>query len=485
MARTLVITTGDASDADGFLSLAMYAQMGVDVTYIMTLPACYNPALGSTESPGSGAPQDANAPGLGYSYRRENPEELVELCKKIVWTIWNAENGARDNELKFLCRDDKSLFYNEINGFDDAHLMHETSVYGDLDLRGDFKDDFEKSATYALDTSGYDRVYMDMNGSVPFMNGTTYALMSEVIGNPNFQGLYVMGGVDTINSKPFTLILPFLNRFPLSTMNQYYAPKATALLLDLVEENAKELFFVTNDEVNKNGSFPTADAMAKVYAKFETPTINIAETYYAYKLKVTGNTGAQKMFDLMTSAAIMHREMPIQMEESGLRHSVARSEVMPAFYDAMGGALPSAKVILFNNLASDATPYDWDHWKPVDAVPAGYFFDPVYGTTIVVRGDNTDEDLANYLEIQIGTATVKRDSETLASWTEERTQAAIVAKRPAYNQWVETMSAAYVEYLESLVPAKDQEGGGRQHNAVAMASLALTTFAMAVIGSMR
>ena len=41
--RKLIISTGDASDADGFLAIALYARTGADLLFIMNLPATYDP----------------------------------------------------------------------------------------------------------------------------------------------------------------------------------------------------------------------------------------------------------------------------------------------------------------------------------------------------------------------------------------------------------------------------------------------------------
>ena len=175
------------------------------------------------------------------------------------------------------------------------------------------------------------------------------------------------------------------------------------------------------------------------------------------------------MFDLMTSAAIMHAER----------------DAKDALYDTNpnGGGLAEpagTHVVLFNNLPEDRwtrdeTPTTWNHRKPKDVVPADYVFDETYGTTIVLRkSDNGAEaDLLTYLNAQTTTATAKVQAETKEM------------KGDKHNPWVEAMCRAYLAYLCGLngVSCDGQLGGGRQQNTVAMAALALTTLAMAVIGS--
>ena len=46
MPGKLLVSTGDASDADGFAAVAIYARSGADLLFFMNLPAVYRRAAG-------------------------------------------------------------------------------------------------------------------------------------------------------------------------------------------------------------------------------------------------------------------------------------------------------------------------------------------------------------------------------------------------------------------------------------------------------
>ena len=54
--RRLIISLGDASDVDGFISVAMYARTGADMLLLLSLPAVYNPAAQGARSALPAAP---------------------------------------------------------------------------------------------------------------------------------------------------------------------------------------------------------------------------------------------------------------------------------------------------------------------------------------------------------------------------------------------------------------------------------------------
>jgi hypothetical protein len=481
----LIITTGDASDADGFLSLAMYAQNGTaDVMYIMTLPACYDTeqrkkgeltASAINESTGLNDVTDPrkrfllmldssgvsmNEYGKGYNYRGDHdPDDIVDMCKTITRRIWDTElPEGSEAQLFFVSEHGGSKFYNEINGFAAGFLLDELKTYAIFNPKSEAYIAPQDGGANDMPSFGdYSEIYMDMNGSVPFMTTGFGSVIENVLSLPSFKGLFVMGGVDASRAAPSTLLFAGLNRFPLSTMNQFYAPKATEKLFALMKD--LPMWFVSNDEVNTNGFFnkngawfgnkdmdPTelgqknVELLERLLSMFGAYTQRIARQYY---LKSKG-PGDRKMFDLMTSAVLLDK---MDMSETGV----------------------GVKSVTWNyDLASTQS---LEEWRAYTETSCNLFYDGEFGTTVLFDGPR---ELIGYLGRQIN-ANVESVNESQRPMTE------------AYN----TMLQSVLSFVEGRVPGTvyiksaptELEGGARNNNTIAMAALALTTFAMAIFGS--
>jgi hypothetical protein len=93
---TLIISTGDISDVDGFIALAEYAKSGADVVFIMNYPAYLNNDSETIE---------VNDNGLGYSY---NGKEAIYKTNGYNNIITEASNKVKALQLTENMSDDES-----------------------------------------------------------------------------------------------------------------------------------------------------------------------------------------------------------------------------------------------------------------------------------------------------------------------------------------------------------------------------------------
>jgi hypothetical protein len=274
--RRLIISTGDTSDVDGFISVAMYAQTGADLLFIINLPAPYDPSkewsvtdeevLRTIASDNSRTiaeefnkyPGAMGDYGKGYTYKRNasTGNLLVKMCIVLVTRIWKENKGEK---LYFAIGeefgDTYRFYYNDVNPFGHI-LLHDLDVYKDV-----YKSVLTNTETFPdlksfpfPELNRYAHIYMDMNGSCAFYRGSLKATVEKIVDSDKFRGLYVMGGVEGFKESSTQKSL-VLNRIPIATMNQVYAPrKAGELIMHCIQCN-RPVFFVSNNEVNTHGSY--------------------------------------------------------------------------------------------------------------------------------------------------------------------------------------------------------------------------------------
>ena len=70
--KSLIVSTGDISDIDGFFALAQYAKTGSDVLFVMNYPAYINVSEDRVDTK-----FDSLNPGLGYMYNAKSVHEYT------------------------------------------------------------------------------------------------------------------------------------------------------------------------------------------------------------------------------------------------------------------------------------------------------------------------------------------------------------------------------------------------------------------------
>jgi hypothetical protein len=100
---TLIISTGDISDVDGFIALAEYAKSGADVVFIMNYPAYLNDNSETIK---------VNGNGLGYSY---NGKEAIYRTLGFEQIISEAEIEVQNIELTKQTEEEKKKIIEDLN----------------------------------------------------------------------------------------------------------------------------------------------------------------------------------------------------------------------------------------------------------------------------------------------------------------------------------------------------------------------------------
>lgn len=269
----LIISTGDASDADGFLSVALYAKTNADLLFIMNLPAVYNENYGTQtfeqlkkevtgEFPNKAtqfAKKTIKEDGLGFEFHYDDilnkRRQLLNLCYNIVKNIWT-ENGGKVDKLFFYYKDGSKYIVNDINPFGFI-LEDELEVYEGV-LGGNHNNliDAGDEPCNRLPVPQYANIYMDGNGSFAFYK---YKYIKKFIDTniSQIKALSLMAGVET-EEDPLTLIPGiFLNRLQYATMNQVYSPEGFYNFMTSVKSVKPTIpvYVTTNNEVNKNASY--------------------------------------------------------------------------------------------------------------------------------------------------------------------------------------------------------------------------------------
>lgn len=296
----LIITTGDLSDADGFMALATYAKTGADALYILNYPAFF--------CQGDNANFDKEEKGLGFmfsvdtflqtiekKYTSVNPEESpfakvkYDDAKKAfdrTMEVLDQYSECRTNQDKIkgaftdfafcLCKKvweagstGGKLYFaigetNVIQPFGVSIVKNEIAVYYDCVVpKGDMFNlhhlvtdtntifNMEGNVVKDLHLNNFNQIACDFNGSAAFWNDFWQGEFAAIEPASKFLGLYVMGGVYSDQPAKTACAIPgILNRFSAATMNQLYEPNASMSFLQFVgvERNWK-IFTVSNNVV--------------------------------------------------------------------------------------------------------------------------------------------------------------------------------------------------------------------------------------------
>ena len=299
-AQSLIITTGDISDIDGFLALAEYCKTGSDVLFVMNYPAY----IGVSEAAGYAKFAESN-PGLGYKYSAKKVLGRTDNFAQVDRDGYNArldkyrDGGRRDeNEAMKSAMTDLAfgmavgiwnegpvkrgrLFFcvggiNAINPFSETAIKNEVLVYHALvspravPLPSDQGLKFDQEGNRChVDYKKYRDIYMDFNGSLAFWDDHWFHRLSEASVVEKIRAVFIMGGVLS-DEYPVTMpsIPNVLNRFSSATMNQLYHPQHAADFFSFLRLYKITSFVVTNNVVGDVTTFG-ADEKTKTFEGVE------------------------------------------------------------------------------------------------------------------------------------------------------------------------------------------------------------------------
>mmetsp|Transcript_89166 Transcript_89166/g.238038 ORF Transcript_89166/g.238038 Transcript_89166/m.238038 type:complete len:340 (-) Transcript_89166:823-1842(-) len=295
MTRTIIISSGDISDVDGFFAISHYAKTGADVLFVMNYPGYIaikdeilefdkeNPGLGyryssKTVFDSTGEPSGTYKKYLDI-YKRgidtsdsanatmhEAMTDLAFIMANRVWNEVETEEGVTKGRLFFAIGG-----VNDVNPFSGKAVKNEVYVYTsgenksndkplltaeDIRVHGHIEPTegnvySSDGSKVDLDLAAYGAVYMDFNGSMALFSSAWERNLDKLATEKKLKGVFVMGGV-LAEAAPLTMpsIPGVLNRFSSATMNQLYHPARTASFFDLLARHPEvPVFTVTNNAV--------------------------------------------------------------------------------------------------------------------------------------------------------------------------------------------------------------------------------------------
>ena len=352
MAGTLIISSGDISDVDGFFALAEYAKTGADVLFAMNYPAYIDVgevvASFEEENPGLGfkygaklvfdnAPKDAPQSYTDFLGKYDHIADdnlrmksaMTDLAFHMAKNVWTeVDSVEKRGKLHFLIGG-----VNSVNPFSHLGIKNEVLLFSDSAPKeftplppqaGAVYDESGRPCPADFDLSRFSDIYLDFNGSMSFFSDDSWLVRSltDAAVQGNLRGAFIMGGVEA-EKPPQTMpaIAGKLNRFSSATMNQLYHPRNTARFLSFLTERRVPSFVVTNNAVADLSTFSDAARTLKTYDgidrflranALDRPFLSaIARAYYETP---RGSPPPRKPFDFYTAAALrahMARAAPL------------------------------------------------------------------------------------------------------------------------------------------------------------------------------
>lgn len=337
--KKYIITTGDISDFDGFLTFPMYKKIAIEkgfeaVVFIMNYPAYffYKNRWGdfmNEDEFKQKYPTDTdkekfgfyvNHQGYEYSYKDfyyyyyeffqgigiTEPDELYhkmnELAYKMCYHIWNSIEG----DMKFIFVNGG---INQLNPFSINKLKNEIKVYNIPEIEVPEKDKhFDRTqllTDFIRNLTVNDEIYMDMNGSFAFydihVNREVY--LNDFTFFNCIKALSIMGGVYN-SSLVKTYSVSFINRLSSATMNQYYHPYNTEdFLSKLVSNNPNcKIFIVSNNYINDVFVWSDKEKFITDMKEWNLLNDNYLEFFNAYYKNET----KYKPFDIVSTMALIN-----------------------------------------------------------------------------------------------------------------------------------------------------------------------------------
>ena len=293
--NTLIISTGDISDVDGFYALAEYAKCNADVMFIMNYPAYLDV---KTENMNAGD-------GLGYVYNTarvlsaavSNSHHLSFIEYNKILTKYDLKHDGTliYTKMKHILTDiafemakrvwtesnAKGHLYfcvggiNKINPFHYDILKNEILVYAshmsemkklESSRQGDvfFQDGRKIGISSGSIISHYSEIYIDFNGSMAFLDEGWIDDLESLCKNNKIKAVAAMGGVYSYKDPTTMPAIPNkLNRFSCSTMNQLYHPERTAVFFQIMKRYSIPVYLVANNAVSATDTFQDANKTIK------------------------------------------------------------------------------------------------------------------------------------------------------------------------------------------------------------------------------
>jgi hypothetical protein len=342
--KRVIVSMGDSSDYDGFLSIIMYKLAacisGSDVVLVMNYPSYLS------RFSEDAVPIDFKGFNYGlYQFYREkygvtlmevmSPSELIGLLRSsgshaeffglLSNSIAEVYRGRLDERMPTLAifkdlltgtayklaisafsetacpagsKDPNFVFaiggmnsrtaFTPNTGF--VTMADDLFVYREM-LPGGPVGMFENIEDVVRRYEGYE-AYIDVNGPVSFF---TKGMFRNLI----VKGLYVMGGVE-ISESPATLAHPqFVSRLPFATMNQFFSTVPFVNLMLDMSAMGTPIYFITNNEINRAFMYSNIQLWEQVKPFLQNEGLGQVKTgfdaYYGTKEKPV------KPFDVLCS----------------------------------------------------------------------------------------------------------------------------------------------------------------------------------------
>lgn len=345
--KRLIISSGDVSDADGFLALAVYAASGADVLFVMNYPAFLQDEWNQDKTNIFDSGQVKREAGLGYKFsakmyaleKTKIDPEILGINKKFYFqNLKNhyysqttyVDSNSRVQRLiksnysstaKKICQiafnscktnDAQNLFFmeggvNALNAFsanataDDIYLYEEPLEK----IKYQYKQDKTLDDVRSM-INNYSEVYMDFNGSMAFFDDEWKKFVEQLVSEEKLKAVCVMGGV-IVGEVPKTIPSKedVLNRFSCSTMNQFYHPERSCAFLQALGEKTP-VYVVPNNIVHEFQSKTFYDdILAAIGATASDDLKSVLDAYYSRPSVIKGGRPpAKKPFDAYAAIAL-------------------------------------------------------------------------------------------------------------------------------------------------------------------------------------
>ncbi len=360
-AKTLIISTGDISDIDGFYALAKYAQSGADVLFIMNYPAYLDSRMvGKIKNDQYLTDDQKNGLGFDFTtrtyidtfdsvmteqsrsdsdvykkylklkakYQPESNDRLPESWMKQMFTdlaftmasgVWNETkipDGIIKGDLHFYVGG-----INTISPFSANVTKNEIFVYADSLLQSGIRlpssgegvtyNQKQKIVDVHMLLASSKEIYMDFNGSMAFYDDEWSMTLRNL--KQKIKAVFVMGGVlSTTATKTKPKINNVLNRFSCATMNQLYSPDKTAKFFEDMKTMQIQLFVIANNVVHdlkvEFGDLGWRTFIVSNSIQSECLD-SLANTYYTSQVNAQ-----QKAFDFYTALALTDKMKGINVK---------------------------------------------------------------------------------------------------------------------------------------------------------------------------
>lgn len=232
---------------------------------------------------------------------------LSDVGFHMATKVWSEVQDSKKGELYFCIGG-----INSVNPFSSNSIKNEVFIYSEyldhmIKLKGVEETDCSRSdgthLTRGIDSllENYENIFMDFNGSMAFYNRQWESLLSSIIAQNKFKGVYAMGGVYA-DKPPETMppVTGSLNRVSWATMNQLYHPERTASFLDDMSLHDVLLCFVANNDVIELSKKEMDSNSWLNFAKannVHTPSLeSYSRCYYEF--------AKAKLFDFYTAVAL-------------------------------------------------------------------------------------------------------------------------------------------------------------------------------------